>query len=66
MRLGICFSLVLAAPAAAQTAAESGAIRATALDYVEGWYQGSAKVDGRWLIVNVRWEREPAQSRAAR
>jgi len=27
----------------AQTAADSAAIRATALNYVEGWYQGSAE-----------------------
>lgn len=32
----------LAAPAAAQTAADSAAIRATALDYIEGWYAGDA------------------------
>ena len=29
-------------PAAAATAADSAAIRATALDYVEGWYTGDA------------------------
>ena len=35
--------LALLAPAAAQaqTAADSAAIRATALDYVEGWYEGN-------------------------
>jgi hypothetical protein len=148
MRLGICISLVLAAPAMAQSAADSTAIRATALHYVEGWYQGNAermaralhpelvkrivvtdtatgksvlqnmgasalvnttrhgygkstpreqqqkevaildlfenaasvratmaewidymhlaKVDGRWVIVNVLWERKPAQTRATR
>ncbi len=27
----------------AQTAADSAAIRATALDYIEGWYEGSAE-----------------------
>jgi hypothetical protein len=32
----------LAFPAAAQTAADSAAIRATALDYIEGWYAGDA------------------------
>ncbi|HEY7728879.1 MAG TPA: nuclear transport factor 2 family protein, partial [Candidatus Eisenbacteria bacterium] len=32
----------LAVPAAAQTAADSAAIRATALDYIEGWYTGDA------------------------
>jgi Putative lumazine-binding len=36
---------VLALPpvARAQTAADSSAIRATALDYVEGWYDGNAE-----------------------
>lgn len=29
-------------PAQAQTAADSAAIRATALDYIEGWYTGDA------------------------
>jgi hypothetical protein len=145
-----CFcSLLLLATAVsgeawAQTAADSAAIRATALDYVEGWYEGNvermaralhpelvkrivvsdtatgrsvvqnmgasalvngtrhgygketpkerrqkevsildifgsaasakaimadwvdymqlAKVDGRWVIVNVLWERKPARS----
>ncbi len=33
---------VTAAGAPAQTAADSAAIRATALDYVEGWYTGDA------------------------
>jgi len=31
-----------AAPTAAQTAADSTAIRATAMDYIEGWYAGDA------------------------
>jgi hypothetical protein len=41
-RLILLLSLLLgAAPAApAQTAADTAAIRATALDYVEGWYAG--------------------------
>jgi hypothetical protein len=30
-------------PAAAQTAGDSAAIRATALDYIEGWYEGNAE-----------------------
>jgi hypothetical protein len=34
--------LGLATPAAAQTAADSAAIRAAALDYIEGWYAGDA------------------------
>lgn len=33
--------LALAAPLGAQTAADSAAIRATALDYIDGWYEGS-------------------------
>jgi hypothetical protein len=36
-------ALALPAPARAQTAADSSAIRATALDYVEGWYSGNAE-----------------------
>jgi putative lumazine-binding protein len=35
--------LLIATRAAAQTAADSSAIRATALDYVEGWYTGDAE-----------------------
>ena len=42
MRLGLCLWFVCVAPAAAQSAADSAAIRTTALDYVEGWYQGNA------------------------
>jgi hypothetical protein len=42
MRLGVFLWCVCAAPAAAQSAADSAAIRATALDYVDGWYEGSA------------------------
>jgi hypothetical protein len=33
--------------ASAQSAADSAAIRATALDYVEGWYEGNAERMGR-------------------
>ncbi len=33
----------------AQTAADSAAVRATALDYIEGWYEGSAERMGRAL-----------------
>ncbi len=35
--------LLSAPPMAAQTAADSAAIRETALNYVEGWYEGSAE-----------------------
>lgn len=41
MRTIIAFALLLAAaPVAAQTAADSAAIRATALDYIDGWWSG--------------------------
>lgn len=42
-------SAAFAAPARAQTAADSAAIRATALDYAEGWYTGDAARMGRAL-----------------
>jgi len=35
-------ALALPIPAGAQTPADSAAIRATALDYIEGWYTGDA------------------------
>lgn len=35
-------ALLAAVPARAQTAADSAAIRATALDYIEGWYASDA------------------------
>ena len=43
-QLAGAFALILASVtvASAQTAADSAAIRATALDYVEGWYTGDA------------------------
>ena len=46
----VCFALA-AAPAGlrAQAAADSAAIRATALDYVEGWYEGNAERMSRAL-----------------
>jgi hypothetical protein len=37
----VVFALPALAPA--QSAADSAAIRATALDYIEGWYQGNAE-----------------------
>ena len=39
----IAAALVLATPATAQTTTDSAAIKATALDYIEGWYQGNAE-----------------------
>ncbi|MDF1503291.1 nuclear transport factor 2 family protein [Roseisolibacter sp. H3M3-2] len=43
-RLATALALVLLAPAplAAQTAADSAAIRRTALDYIEGWFAGDS------------------------
>lgn len=44
-RIGITLAALAAmatSPLAAQTAADSAAIRAAALDYVEGWYAGDA------------------------
>lgn len=41
--LTICAAVLIATPAYAQdgaTAADSAAIRAAALDYIEGWYEG--------------------------
>ena len=37
----LIFCIVVAVPARAQSAADSAAIRATTLDYVEGWYEGN-------------------------
>jgi hypothetical protein len=42
IRIGVV-ALVLAAPARAQTAADSAGIRQAALDYIEGWYEGNAE-----------------------
>ena len=48
MRLApFLLALAAAAPLRAQTAADSAAIRATALDYAEGWYEGNAERMGR-------------------
>jgi putative lumazine-binding protein len=39
-RVLLCLTLLAAAPLRAQTAADSAAIRATAHDYIDGWYDG--------------------------
>lgn len=44
-----CSVLLISSPGMAQSPADSAAIRATALDYVEGWYQGNANRMGRAL-----------------
>jgi len=36
-------ALLLAAPASAQTEADTAGIRQAALDYIEGWYEGNAE-----------------------
>jgi hypothetical protein len=47
MRFYACCLLLTSTPLVAQAPADSAAIRATALDYVEGWYQGNASRMGR-------------------
>ncbi len=43
MLTAVALALILVAvPAAAQTAADSAGIRATALDYIDGWWSGDA------------------------
>jgi hypothetical protein len=45
-RLGLAFALVLLAcfsEAPAQSAADAAAIKQTALDYIEGWYEGNTE-----------------------
>jgi hypothetical protein len=49
VRQVLLVTLLAAAPAAAQTAGDSAAIRATALDYAEGWYTGDAERMGHAL-----------------
>lgn len=56
----LLLSATIATPALAQSAADSSAIRQTALDYIEGWYEGNAERMERALhpelakrIVNV-------------
>jgi hypothetical protein len=54
--LGILLTLGLASPdaASAQTAADSAAIRATALDYIEGFYTGDAARMERALHTDLK------------
>src|SRR5829696_9965628 len=42
-RVVLAAFVVLSAPLRAQSGADSAAIRATALDYIEGWYEGNAE-----------------------
>ncbi len=41
--LAVACALAIAGVARAQTAADSAGIRAAALDYIEGWYEGSTE-----------------------
>lgn len=50
MILGV---LGLASPAHGQSAADTAAIKQTALDYVEGWYEGNAERMGRALSSDL-------------
>lgn len=49
LRNVLMLTLFACAPAAAQSASDSAGIRAAALDYVEGWYEGSAERMSRAL-----------------
>jgi hypothetical protein len=42
LNMAVILALAVGTPAAAQTAADSAAIRATAHDYIQGWYAGDA------------------------
>lgn len=59
--------LLVARPAPAQTAADSAAIRQTALDYIEGWYAGDHERMARSLHPELakRLVRTDAQSGAS-
>jgi hypothetical protein len=59
--------LLAARPAQAQTAADSAAIRQTALDYIEGWYAGDHERMARSLHPELakRLVRTDAQSGAS-
>jgi len=41
--VALLVAMLAGAPVQAQTAADSSAIRAAALDYIEGWYEGNAE-----------------------
>lgn len=43
LALTVACGLAMAGVAQAQTAADSAGIRAAALDYIEGWYEGNAE-----------------------
>ena len=45
----LCASFILASPAAGQSSQDSAAIRATALDYIDGWWAGNAQRMGSAL-----------------
>ena len=59
--------LAWTSPLRAQTAADSAAIRAAALDYIEGWYEGNAERMERALhpeLAKRIVERDPQNGRS--
>jgi hypothetical protein len=67
LALLVAILLLAARPAQAQTAADSAAIRQTALDYIEGWYAGDHERMARSLHPELakRLVRTDAQSGAS-
>jgi hypothetical protein len=64
--LMVLMAAALAAPARAQSAADSAAIRTTALDYAEGWYTGDAARMQRALHPDLAKRRVVGVSEEAR
>jgi hypothetical protein len=62
----VLMAAALAAPARAQSAADSAAIRTTALDYAEGWYTGDAARMQRALHPDLAKRRVVGVSEEAR
>jgi hypothetical protein len=61
--LAACGTLLLVTPPArAQAAADSAAIRATALDYIEGWFQGNGERMERALHTHLAKRRVATDS----
>ncbi len=60
--LAITLAAALLSPARAQSPEDTTAIKATALDYIEGWYEGNAermervtKRRRRWRVTSSTW-----------
>jgi hypothetical protein len=53
-------TMTVRATAQQTSTADRDAVRRAALDYLEGFYEGdSAKIVGKWMIVNVMWQTPP-------